>query len=135
MKWFDRSSFTLLERSLNAASLRQNVIANNIANTDTPNYKRSEVVFEQLLQKEMQGKYIPITRTHANHLPLQRGMDEIQPKVVQDHAETAMNNNGNNVDIDKEMAMLAENQLYYNLLVQQTSHEFHMLRTSIGGSV
>lgn len=134
MKLFDRPNFTLLERSMNAASLRQMVISNNIANAETPNFKRSEVVFEKLLHKEMQGKYIPMVRTHHQHLPIRRTGNDVEPKVVLDKANMTMNNNGNNVDIDTEMALLAHNQLHYNLLAQQTTHEFQLLRTAIGGS-
>jgi len=44
-----------------------------------------------------------------------------------------MNNNGNNVDIDREMSLLAKNQLVYNLYIQQVNHDIKMMRTAIEG--
>jgi len=134
MNLFNRSSFVMLEQSMNTAALRHNVISNNIANAEVPNFKRSKVVFEELLQKEMQGKYIPMIRSHYKHMPIDRHDVRPSPEVVEDQTNRTMNQNGNNVDLDTEMAMLAQNQLHHQLLVQQLSHEFQMLRTSIGGS-
>lgn len=127
------SSIQSLQQSLNAAQLRQNVISHNIANVDTPNFKRSYVEFESLLQEAAgRQRLLEGTRTHPMHIPIgHRHGEAVQPRVIQDES-TKFNNNRNNVDIDAEMAALAKNQLRYNSMVQQISHEFGMLRTSIG---
>jgi len=122
-----------LSRALDASALRQNVIANNIANSETPNFKRSEVRFEEFLQRELEGsgsKFVG-RRTDPRHLHIGAGSGRpVRPEVAVDR-RTSMNNNKNNVDIDYEMALLAKNQLYYNTLIQQVNHEFKMIRTAI----
>lgn len=131
-------SFRRLESALDAASLRQRVIANNIANNDTPYFKRSDVVFEELLSQKLGDSNgtrssLPGRVTHAKHIPINGAFAAVpQARVVTDES-TSINNNRNNVDIDKEMSLLAENQLRYNLFVQQISHEVRMLRTGIEG--
>jgi flagellar basal-body rod protein FlgB len=126
------SHFRMLERSLNAASLRQAVIANNIANVDTPLYKRSEVQFEELLQRSMNSATSSVIgrRTDPRHIYIGRSGREIEPRMVMDH-NTVMNNNLNNVDIDTEMSMMAKNQLRYNTLIQQVSHEIKLSKTAL----
>lgn len=117
---------------MDAASLRQSVINNNIANQNTPNFKRSEVRFEQFLKQEMAGGLtIEAKRTNPKHFAFQAAAVR-EPLVVQDKA-SVMNNNSNNVDIDVEMAKAAENQLVYGSLVRQTNYEISHLRTAIGG--
>lgn len=124
--------FRLLERSLDAASLRQNVISNNVANVDTPYFKRSDVRFEELLQSAMNGQIgLEGKRTDSRHFHIGTP-SEPTPQVVTDQ-QSVMNNNQNNVDIDSEMTQLAKNQLRYNALVQQLNHDIRMTRTAIDG--
>jgi len=126
------SHFRLLERTLDAASLRQAVIANNIANVDTPRFKRSEVQFETLLQQSMNGAPGAVVgrRTDPRHIYIGRGGKEVEPKITIDE-NSVMNNNLNNVDIDSEMSLMAKNQLRYNALVQQVSHEIKLTKTAL----
>jgi flagellar basal-body rod protein FlgB len=128
------SHFQMLERTLDAASLRQSVIANNIANAETPYFKRSEVRFEDLLAKEMSSSSSSLTgrRTDARHIYIgSRGLN-VEPQIQVDQS-TVMNNNLNNVDIDAEMALMAKNQLRYNTLIQQVTHEIKLNRTAVEG--
>ncbi|WP_281887647.1 flagellar basal body rod protein FlgB [Paenibacillus sp. YYML68] len=129
----NKSSFSLMERSLDAASLRQKVIAHNIANVDTPHYKRSEVKFEQLLQKELNAPAFSSFRTDSRHYEFGKSQ-VIQPEIMRD-TQSHMNNNLNNVDIDYEMALMAKNQLRYNTIVQQINADIKKTRTAIGGRV
>jgi len=127
------ASFERLAGALHAASLRQQVLANNIANADVPNFKRSDVVFEELLAEKLGArtdKKLPLRTFLPGHMPSRAPAPE--PRVVTDRSST-LNHNGNNVDIDREMALLAENQLRYNLFVQQIDHEIRMLRLGITG--
>jgi len=127
------ASFERLVGALHAASLRQQVLANNIANADVPNFKRSEVVFEELLAEKLGArpdKKLPLRTFLPGHMPGRAPAP--QPRVVTDRS-TTLNHNGNNVDIDREMALLAANQLRYNLYVQQIDHEIRMLRLGITG--
>ena len=132
------AAFQRMESALSAASLRQSVLANNIANVDTPHYKRSDVAFEEMLAQAMGGQSgtqaLPGKVTNARHIPINgSSMTTVpNPQVVTENS-TSINNNRNNVDIDKEMALMAENQLRYNLLVQQINHDVKMMRTAIEG--
>jgi flagellar basal-body rod protein FlgB len=128
----NQSNFSLLERSLDASALRQRVIANNVANVDTPNFKKSEVRFEEYLNKEMQPQItFDANRTDARHFEFE-SLKKTFPEVIMDE-RTAMNNNMNNVDIDSEMSLMAKNQLRYNTTIQQVNHDLKQLRTAING--
>ena len=128
-------ALNILERSLDAATLSQKVIVNNIANASTPNFKRSEVKFEQYLLKELNaqsGKSIVGRRTDSRHIHIGRNAtsNPATAQVVTDNS-TKFNHNNNNVDIDYEMALLAWNQLKYNLLIERTNGFFSSMRTAI----
>lgn len=121
----------LMEKGLDAASMRNTVIANNLANVDTPGFKKSEVVFEYELQKAIRQHRISGVITHEDHLPIgRRPASEVTPRVVLDHT-TAMRNDGNNVDIDREMAALAKNSITYTALAQGIDGEFKKMMTAI----
>jgi len=129
------ASFQRLEAALQASSLRQQVLANNVANVDTPYFKRSDVAFEELLSQAMgQGGTQDLAgrRTDPRHIPIGNEGPVPAPQVVTD-SSTAINNNRNNVDIDKEMALMAENQLRYNLFVQQVNEHIRLLKIGING--
>ncbi|MCI3919031.1 flagellar basal body rod protein FlgB [Paenibacillus sp. TRM 82003] len=124
----------MLERSLDAASLRQAVIANNIANVDTPRFKRSEVQFEALLAQSINPSELKVVgrRTNPRHIYIGSKGWEVEGKIKKDE-NSVMNNNLNNVDIDSEMSAMAKNQLRYNTLIQQISHEIILTKTALGG--
>lgn len=123
----------LLEKSLGAASLRQRVMANNIANVNTPGFKKSDVVFEDALQQAMaETSVVGQVRTHPDHLSKSKSFGQIQPRIVVSDG-TAIRNDGNNVDVEAEMAQVAQNNLYYNTLAQQLSAKLKDLKTAISG--
>ncbi|OEH85815.1 flagellar basal-body rod protein FlgB [Desulfuribacillus stibiiarsenatis] len=133
MNIFNNSSFSSVEKALDAAQLRQTVIANNIANATTPGFKKSSVKFEEHLQQALSKKGISGNRTHAKHLPIGASrLADVNPRIVL-HKDTKLNNNENNVDIDTEMTELAKTQLWYNALSQNISGKFQKLKTVIGG--
>lgn len=104
--WLDNPLLTLLEKGLDASSLRQRVIANNVANVDTPGFKRSDVDFSAVLGEALgrTATPLPLKLTSEQHLP---GIaDSAQTGVVVDQS-TTLRNDGNNVDIDKEMTNVA----------------------------
>lgn len=135
MDLLNGASFHRLEGAIRAASMRQQVLANNIANVDTPHYKRSDVVFEEMLSQAI-GKEgirtLPLKTTDPRHISNGMGASAPAPAVVTEET-TIFNNNRNNVDIDKEMALVAENQLRYNLFIQQVSHQVKLMRIGIEG--
>ena len=120
-----------LSRGMSAANLRHEVISNNIANVNTPKFKKSDVVFESLLAKELgyfdeEGK-LDIVRTHDRHMPIP-ALEPAAPTVVMD-TSTTMRTDRNNVDIDKEMANLAKNQIYFNSLAKVMGGHIQKIKT------
>ena len=114
-----------LEKSMDAAWLRNEIISQNIANVDTPGYKRKKVQFEEFLNSEM--KYSRISNGKSRI----QGSGDI--KVTEDHSNYSYRLDGNNVDIEREMAQLAANSLRYNTLVQRMNGQFRKIRTVIRG--
>ena len=110
-------STDFLGKALDATLLRNELISANIANADTPNYKRKDVAFESFLNKAIQnnGKIDMEALGRAN------------PKVYTDKGHLSYRLDNNNVDIDTEMVYLAENQIRYNTLVSQVSYNFERL--------
>jgi flagellar basal-body rod protein FlgB len=131
MELLNKPAFRQLERSLNASTTRQRVIADNIANADTPYFKRSEVRFEELLQSELNGASIQGYRTDPRHFVIGRPAVP-EPQIIKENLST-INNNLNNVDIDYEMSLMAKNQLRYNVMIQQVSSDIKKVRTAIEG--
>lgn len=127
MRLFD-STIHQLEQSMNYAANKNKVIGNNIANVDTPNYKSKEVVFKNTLNNAM--KELQLKQTNAKHMN-KKTVDE--PFVVKSTNNTSYNHNGNNVDVDKEMAELGKNQIYYRALVDRMNGKFNTLNTVIRG--
>ncbi|MFD0587591.1 flagellar basal body rod protein FlgB [Paenibacillus sp. GCM10027627] len=135
MTLLNGAAFKRMEGALYASEMRQRVISNNIANAETPHFKRSEVLFEQLLEQSMGAGEQKLSgrRSDARHIAIGTGNAEIPTAEVTTDASTSMNNNKNNVDIDREMSLLAKNQLSYNFYIQQINHDFKMMRTAIEG--
>ena len=104
-------------RAMAASTLRHEVLSNNIANVNTPNFKRSHVRFEDLLKRELGLENDPlmkVVRTHDRHFPI--AFHGKAHAVIEQDAHTNMRLDRNNVDIDIEMAEVAKNQLYYSAL-------------------
>lgn len=119
-----------LEKSLAYSTAKNRTIANNIANVDTPHFKSENVVFKDLLAETMSGS-IQNKRTHPKHFTFQKNID--QSYVVKENKNTMYNHNGNNVDVDHEMAELAKNQLYYQAVVDRLNGKFSSLEKVIRG--
>ena len=119
----------ILGRAMDVTVLRNNVIADNIANSDTPNFKRSYVNFESQLKRALESeKYKPFPNlmTDPRHIPFDRPLNyqSVQPKRMWDYLTTSKNN-GNNVDIERENMNLLENQLIYQTLATAVAGEFN----------
>jgi flagellar basal-body rod protein FlgB len=121
----------MLRRSMGVAVLRNEVIANNIANSDTPNFKRSVVNFESQLKQALDSEKVkpfPELVTDPRHIRFQRPLDwrEVKPAVVWDYL-SASKNNGNNVDIEQETMDELHNQMMYTTLAQAVSNAFNQV--------
>lgn len=123
----------LLHSALDASSLRQQTISNNIANAETPGYKARKVIFEDILKQQIanQSKFVG-NRTDSRHVVIGQGGNIPVAETVED-TNTIMNNNGNNVDVDGEMTQMGKNSLWYYTLSQQITSEFQQLSIAIKG--
>ncbi|MCY8837859.1 flagellar basal body rod protein FlgB [Bacillus atrophaeus] len=117
-----------LENALGRVNVKQKVITNNIANIDTPNYKAKKVSFQNLLNQE--SSRLESVKTDYRHVDFS---DEGSNGSIVANSNTAYQQNGNNVDIDKEMTDLAENQINYQALVERMSGKFNSLKTVLTG--
>ncbi|MBW1714103.1 MAG: flagellar basal body rod protein FlgB [Deltaproteobacteria bacterium] len=115
-------SVRLLGNVLNYRVDRHSLLASNLANIETPNYKTKDIAFEQALQAALPDpNQLRMVRTHARHLPLYDASGRVRSQVV----------TGGEVDIDKQMAKLAENNLMYNAMVQLLSGKYRAIRETI----
>ena len=124
----------LLEKSLDVESLRRKVISDNIANVDVPHFKRSEVNFESELKRAIRQRNDAKSSfqglvSDVKHIPfnIERDLRSVQPRVNHDYS-TSYRNDGNNVDVEKEMVDSAKNLMRYNAFVTSLSHNFRMLK-------
>lgn len=128
---------TILENAISASSLRHKVISDNIANVNTPEFKRSEVEFEGLLREAMNPtkKKLPMTMTNEKHITGNATITSPTTVTAKTRlvAENSFRTDGNNVDIDIEMANMAKNTIYYNAAVQQLNRYYSGLKTAING--
>ena len=128
----------ILQRGLSANTVRRQVIADNMANANVPNFKRSVVNFESELKRalatEKQKPALELTLTNDKHIPNHRERDyrDVQIRRVLDYTST-YNNNGNNVDPEQEMMASVENQMMYMLLAQSASFEFSQIDQVLRG--
>jgi flagellar basal-body rod protein FlgB len=128
------NTISLLEKSLNLRSMQHRVLASNIANMDTPNYKAFEIVVEEEINKKKRpATDVQLERTHANHIPIKT----IQTPNVRLRAskppELSLRGDGNTVDVDRTMGKLAENTLLYKAAAQLISKKLIGLRNVIKG--
>lgn len=107
----------VLEKQLDASSIRQRVIANNLANANTPGFKKSEVSFSNQLQAALDTKRIHLKAGHPRHISTHRPLGEIEPKIITTQ-DTLMTYGQNNVDTEEEMVNLAANTILYNTAAQ-----------------
>lgn len=120
----------ILSRALDGLAVRQRVVANNVANADTPNFKASEVRFEDSLQRALSrtnGGQVALVRTNARHVQPAALDPAAGPQIVT-QTGTSLTNDGNNVDIEQQMALLAETTLYFNGVSEALARRFAMQR-------
>ncbi|MCM8774286.1 MAG: flagellar basal body rod protein FlgB [Candidatus Omnitrophica bacterium] len=123
----------ILGKSLQGTSLRHRVLSNNIANVDTPQFKRSDVDFNQTLKRIIGEKnndlQISPVKTHPKHISIKETSQFTFP-VIKDFT-SSYRKDGNNVDIEREMVEINKNSLMYNSIVNLLNNEFFILRYAI----
>ena len=115
----------ILDKAADASWLRNEAISNNIANVDTPGYKRQEVAFESVLQKALGNNRYQSMDSKVS----QAKSKNLDVRTYTDYSSYSYRLDGNNVDIENENVMLAENQLKYQGLLTSINQEFTNLQT------
>ena len=115
----------VLDRAADAAWQRNEAISNNIANVDTPGYKRQDVAFESVLRQALGNNRYESMDDKVANVKLSR----LRGRAYMDYANYSYRLDGNNVDIENENVMLAENQLKYQGLISSINQEFTNLQT------
>jgi flagellar basal-body rod protein FlgB len=122
-----------LQFSLDGLSKRAQVVTNDIANADTPNYKASEVTFEGSLRRALEGSAdSPLALTLTDGADIDPERSGAAAAVVETPLLNAvLKNDNNNVDIDREMTTLAESNTMYSAMAQLATTKLSILRSSI----
>lgn len=115
----------ILDKAADASWTRNDVISNNIANATTPNYKRQDVKFEDVLEMELRGAKSTSLDNKVSKVSLKR----LNTQVYTDSVGYSYRLDGNNVDVETENVELAANQIKYNMLTDIISNEFKLLQT------
>lgn len=124
-----------LRKGLDAFALRQKTLAANVANSETPGYKVRRVQFEDQLRAALNKSSSGLIRTRADHFPVHgglRAMEEVGAKIVQSDEDKSVNGI-NNVDIEREMATMATNQIHFSAASKILSTRYRMLKGAILG--
>lgn len=129
------STLDLAAKALNLRSRKHDLIVSNLANADTPGYKAFDLIVEESLKKqEGNASNVKITQTNPGHMPSARtGGSGITPNIIQLPEQDNLRGDGNTVDMDREMATLATNQLLYRASAQIVSKKFQGLKNVITG--
>lgn len=114
----------VLDKAADASWTRNDLIANNIANVDTPGYKRKDIDFESQLRQALGNSRYKTVDSKVSALT----STELNARVYTDSANFSYRLDGNNVDVDTENVELAANQIKYNGLVDSFNQEFANLK-------
>ena len=115
----------VLDKAADASWLRNDAIANNLANVSTPGYKREDITFEKELTKALKHSDYHTMDAKVKHLTT----DQLQARTYKDYSSLSYRLDGNNVDPETESVMLAKNQIKYEGLLNSINTEFSNLRS------
>lgn len=119
------------ERALDASALRQNLLGQNLANVNTPNYKRMDVDFQSVFATEVSKNELQMKQTNQRHFG--NSIPVTGPLKVTSETKTSERYDQNNIDPEFEMAQVAENSLYFQALSQKLKSKFSTLDKVIMG--
>ena len=136
MNSFTRS-VDLIQRALDVNTLRYSVAANNMANADVPNFKRTSVNFESQLKKAFESEEkarnaFELKTTEPYHIKINNVIEykTVEPQRVVDYASTEKAN-GNNVNVENEAMDIVKIQMQYKMLTMLESFEFSQVKTAM----
>lgn len=116
----------IMDKAADASWKRESAISNNIANTDTPGYKRQDVDFESALKQELgSSKYIPLDKKVRG---LNSDLSGLDVSTYTDSSNYSYRLDRNNVDVDTGQVELASEQLRYEMLTTSINEEFNRMK-------
>lgn len=132
--FFNSVSYHAITKGMDASALRQKVIANNIANVDTPHYKRVEVNFEDAFKQALgkTSKRLSGFKTDKQHIAINPTVDfrDVSPHMWRQN-DSFTRSDDNDVDMDVEMVDLAKNEIMMNSLVEMLNRKLKGLQSVI----
>lgn len=120
----DNKMFTLpniMNKAIESSWKKQELLSDNVANIDTPGYRRKDINFERVLTAEVDK---------ANNVH-DVDINKLYGEIISPHSNFQHRIDGSNVDIDWEMAEVAKNKIKYDALVTQTSRYFQRLKSVV----
>lgn len=132
MKVSDRT-MDALALALNMRQMRQEVLASNIANDQTPGYKSKRLDFEEALSQALDlNRDRSMQVADSRHFNVGGGgLDSVKPEIYDD-PNGIVSEDGNTVDRDAEMAKLAENKIMYDAAVQMLNKKLALMKYAVG---
>lgn len=123
------TNMSLLEKGLNLSWKKSEIIANNIANAETPGYKTTKMNFEEIFKNELSQKSsASLKRTRAKHLTKGGAALGDYSRYITKDLSTQMTVDGNNVDMELEQLDSAKNTILYQTLVLKAYKEISKMR-------
>ena len=121
----------VLKKNLDFQSQRNLLISSNITNMNTPGYKAQDLDFKSQLQQAIDsGDQLSVKTTDKKHMgPSKESLKSLEPDIFEE--KDAARSDGNNVNIDKEMIKLSENQIMYNATIQIMAKRGSTLRSAV----
>lgn len=128
----DDATLKAIAASLNMRQMRQEIISSNVANADTPGYKAKRIDFEEALAKALDiEKHRTMKASDKKHFNVGGGgFETLEPNVYED-PNGVVSQDGNTVDRDQEMALMAKNRILYEAAVQLLNKKLGLLKYTI----
>ncbi|MCT4564051.1 MAG: flagellar basal body rod protein FlgB [Maledivibacter sp.] len=123
------SNIGVYKKALDASWLKQTAISNNLANVNTPGYKRQDVKFDSILKNYISDNSIKLKKTHVNHIS-NSDFSSLKPEITRKMG-TSLRKDKNNVNIDVEMAEFSKNYIKFNALTRELSSHLSRIKMSI----
>ena len=117
-----------MKRFLDFSARKQQVITSNLANSETPGYKAKELNFRELFEEEV-GSGLKLRRTREKHLGGRPAL--VREPAIEEKPGDALGQDGNNVDLDREMTELAQNVLKFSVVSRLYQHKIQQIKFSL----
>lgn len=134
--FYDSTYYQSVTKAIDAAGMRQKVIANNIANVDTPHFKRVEVNFEDAFKQALNNSPRRLVGfdTNSRHFPINPHPNtaDIHPTMWRQNDDFSRADD-NNVDMDVEMVELAKNEIMMNAMIEVLNRKMKTINAAIAG--